>query len=131
MTAGLPGVGLSGLFILASALVMPFVELFRRMSNQRSPRIPWPLWRLSVMLVAVTVVIWELVGMAIRWAGSSDDESFPSILISLSVMFVIMGTAFLLSKGEQSLVPDLAELEDVAELIQEDREHRDAVASSY
>src|SRR5438876_5809402 len=64
MTAGLPGVGIGGLFYLLSALLMPFIELGRTVRG-RSSLERWRLvarqWLVAVgMIAALTAAVWAL-----------------------------------------------------------------------
>lgn len=57
MTAGLPGLGLGGLFFILSALLAPVVELWR-IARGRSRRGVWPaIWRQFAIAVAMIVAI--------------------------------------------------------------------------
>src|SRR3954447_8555552 len=62
MTAGLPGVGIGGLFYLLCALLMPFTELGRtfagRSSRERWRSVLTQFVMALVMVATVTAVIW-------------------------------------------------------------------------
>jgi hypothetical protein len=64
MTAGLPGVGIGGLFYLLCALLMPFVELGRTMTGRSSAaawrRVGGQFVMAVAMVAAITGVIWGL-----------------------------------------------------------------------
>ena len=64
MNAGLPGVGIAGLFFVVSALVMPFVELVRTVAGRSS---------------------------AERWRGVAHDWL---LAVAMLAAFVAMGWAF-------------------------------------
>jgi hypothetical protein len=64
MTAGLPGVGIGGLFYLLCALLMPFVELGRTVTGRSSAaawrRVGGQFVMAVAMVFAITGVIWGL-----------------------------------------------------------------------
>lgn len=58
MAGGLPGVGLGGLFFVASGLLMPFVELVRVLRGRsRGNRWPW-IMRNFFIALAIVVAVW-------------------------------------------------------------------------
>lgn len=72
MAAGLPGVGLSGLFMLLSALLMPVVELVQT-ARGRSSAARWRLvgrqWGLAAAMVAGYFAVFVLLRKAITAIG--------------------------------------------------------------
>ncbi|MCL2393716.1 MAG: hypothetical protein FWC87_03420 [Acidimicrobiaceae bacterium] len=102
MSAGLPGLGLSGLFILLSALGSPIVELIRR--RRRAGQTPVRrLFVLSVVMVFAVVGIWYAILPLIREFGrhsfhssggiSTPVASIPVIVVSLFIILVIVAAA--------------------------------------
>ena len=70
MSAGMPGLGLGGLFFVLSALFGPVVELRRMTQGQSSPgawRQVWRQFAIAVAMVAVVapVVPWVPVGITV------------------------------------------------------------------
>lgn len=64
MSAGLPGVGLGGFFVLLTALAMPF--LARRRLHHVGPRRvrAWPMFLMAFLLLVLTVGVWETISLA-------------------------------------------------------------------
>lgn len=66
MTAGLPGVGIGGIFYLASALLMPFRSLVAVLRG-RADEARWPMaLRQSALAGGILGAIW-LTGLALGW----------------------------------------------------------------
>jgi hypothetical protein len=67
MAAGLPGTGVGGLFLILSALLMPLVELKRRVRG-RSERAGWrPVGRHAALAIGMVIVVAGAIG-AVHWA---------------------------------------------------------------
>jgi len=88
MPAGLPGTGVGGLFLVLSALLMPLVELRRRVRD----RTALGRWRLvgrhtalAIGIVAgvaggVWALYWALLGSSPTHAGASARSAGPNLL---------------------------------------------------
>src|SRR5687768_658213 len=64
MTAGLPGVGIGGMFYLASALLMPFRSLVAMFTGRETR---WPVaLRHALIAAAILAAVWAT-GWAIGW----------------------------------------------------------------
>jgi len=117
MGAGIPGLGLSGLFVLLSALGLPFA---RRRAPVRRPSST--LFKLAVFMTAITIVLWQAVsgvitlihpdpssGHAHRMAGSALGAGpwpVPILLISVALMIlVVLGAEALLHLVGVTLTP--------------------------
>jgi hypothetical protein len=66
MSAGLPGLGLGGLFFIFSALAAPFPELLRTARGQSSPAA----WRGILRQLAQALTMIVAVDLVLRLAGS-------------------------------------------------------------
>ncbi|MEO7457586.1 MAG: hypothetical protein ABIY52_15095 [Gemmatimonadaceae bacterium] len=66
MTAGLPGVGIGGIFYLASALLMPFHSLAAVLRG-RPDEARWPLALRQAALAALILGALWLTGLALGW----------------------------------------------------------------
>jgi peptidoglycan/LPS O-acetylase OafA/YrhL len=84
VTAGIPGLGLSGLFMLASALMLPFL----RRRNRRASRRRSAGGRLVAMAVAMGALVsgvWVFVG--------APRSGPPLVLVSLAILGAILAVA--------------------------------------
>lgn len=77
MTAGLPGTGIGGVFYLVSALLMPFVELFRTLRGESSVERWLIVARQLTMATAIIAGMWLMglllgVVMEYFYAGETD-----------------------------------------------------------
>jgi len=119
MTAGLPGIGLSGLWALASALFIPIDRIIARHDRSRSDP-PRTLFTFGVVIVAAIVLSWEVVVRLVHAIGgesasahhqlnmpSAGQPLFPTTLvISLGIILVVVGAAELLLRAVRpSLTP--------------------------
>ena len=100
ITAGVPGLGLSGLFVLLSGLVLPLARL------RRGPRVPVTrLFGLAVIMTAAIIVTWEVIfGAAalLHTAAPARPLSgtlaghgpgrLPIIAVSASIMLLVIAT---------------------------------------
>lgn len=106
ITAGVPGLGLSGLFVLLSALTLPLTRRPgpRHGSRTRIGRLFW----MAVVMAAAIVLSWEAISEAVialhtrgRHSGSlahptvagHDLWRLPVIAISASIMVLLVAGA--------------------------------------
>lgn len=106
MTAGLPGVGIGGMFYLASALLMPFRSLAVRVAG-RDAR--WTVaFRLALIALAALAAVWAT-GWAVGWviaafpAGHMVDP-VSGAPVALPVRNAVRTAALLGSVGTMTLV---------------------------
>lgn len=95
MTAGLPAIGLSGLFVLLTALAMPLAYVLRRGRSVR----PW----LSVLMLAVaSILVAGLVWAGVRALAFGATPSWPAVVlpagVSVLVLALVVGIPELLLK---------------------------------
>jgi hypothetical protein len=106
MTAGLPGTGIGGLFFILSAFFMLVVEIVRTVRGRSS----LARWRLvgrqvaiaSAMVAAVTASVWAVHSLLFEDErtgqhhshGASSLVTFSPVLITLTVLAAVLGTAF-------------------------------------
>jgi hypothetical protein len=73
MSAGLPGIGLSGLFMLLSALLMPAVELVRTVRG-RSNAARWAVvgrhWAMAAAMVVLYVAVFKAISAVVTPSDS-------------------------------------------------------------
>jgi hypothetical protein len=106
MTAGLPGVGIGGIFYLASALLMP-LRSFAAMLTGREPH--WALaLRQASFALATLAAIWAT-GWTIGWliaafSAAPVAGAMPSALGGLPVRNAVRTAALLGSIGTLALV---------------------------
>ena len=100
ITAGVPGLGLSGLFVLLSGLVLPLAR------RRRGSRVPVArLFGLAVIMTAAIIVTWAVLVRAAtalhataptRPLGgtvvSHDSQGLPILAISVSIMLLLIAT---------------------------------------
>ena len=100
ITAGVPGLGLSGLFVLLSGLVLPLAR------RRRGSRVPVArLFGLAVIMTAAIIVTWAVLFRAAtalhataptRPLGgtvvSHDSQGLPILAISVSIMLLLIAT---------------------------------------
>lgn len=107
MTAGLPGVGIGGIFYLASALMMPFRSLYAVLSGRPHEA----RWRVALRQAGIAggilVALW-VTGLALAWVIAT---AFPHALVSggggsgpAHVKNVVRTGALLLSLGTLGMV---------------------------
>ena len=90
MTAGLPGMGLSGLFTLLAALVLPLRKaLSRRRLFRSSHRAQVGL---AGLVAVASVVSWALIGAAAGPAGGTRGtvRGVPVLALSLGLMVLVV-----------------------------------------
>jgi predicted Co/Zn/Cd cation transporter (cation efflux family) len=92
MSAGLPGLGLGGLFFVITALLGPFAELARTVRGQGSVA-AWR-WRLREFALALAmIVVFELVRRAVSGLISGGLE-----LRSVAVTAIVLATVLTAAK---------------------------------
>ena len=99
MNAGLPGLGLSGLFVLLSALTLPLVHWLRSPRQKaRRPKVG-PLFALAAGITAAAVVSWMLLAFVVDLTNPSRSHgstaSFgifgvPVIVVSLGILALLL-----------------------------------------
>lgn len=117
LNVGMPGVGLGGIFYLAGALAMPFVELARsvraRLGGTTRPAAERR-WRLALTQASIALAVlgtgW-LVGLAIaRWrptsvarasdgvatAASASPLRWSTLALGVALLIVVLGAVELL-----------------------------------
>lgn len=103
MSAGLPGLGLSGLFVLISALFAPITRIGRPRPSSVRPTRVGPIFLLSLVIAIAVVGVWDgVLALAELFrdhashhsghsaAASTAFASVPVLFISLSIMLVII-----------------------------------------
>ena len=106
ITAGVPGLGLSGLFVLLSGLVLPLAR------RRRGSRVPVArLFGLAVIMTAAIIVTWEVIVVAVTATGTakagathplgngdpvavpgSSPVRVPIIVLSVSILVLVIAT---------------------------------------
>lgn len=105
MTAGVPGLGLSGLFLMASIIVMPFLR--RRPAEVRStPR--RGLFGLAAAIAVATWASWTLVAVGVGIGTGADGTrsaslggtvaGMPAILVSLALVALLVAITEILAR---------------------------------
>ena len=98
MSAGLPGIGLGGLFFICSALVAPFAELARTARGKSSPERRARVARQLAMAVAMLLAI-QAVLLTVRLVAGTPMfalAGFP--LITLGLLGVVLATSALAAR---------------------------------
>jgi len=104
VSAGLPGLGLSGLFVLLSAMATPIFELARRGRCRADRMRVLRIFALSVVMVIAVVGVWNgiiLVAKVVAHhssprlsaAGSTPIASVPVLVLSLGIILAIVVAA--------------------------------------
>ena len=94
MNAGLPGIGISGVFYILSALVMPVAESVRVIRG-RPRRSSWSgvltHWAIAVAMIAAIYGAGRLLTLVLRATGRdvADGSMWATILISLAPFVVV------------------------------------------
>jgi len=102
VTAGVPGLGLSGLFLMASILVMP---LLRRRPGEARPARRRGLLMLAVAIAAATWGAWALVAIAVgagrKGAGAAGlggtVAGIPALAISVAIVGLVLAATEILA----------------------------------
>ena len=90
MSAGLPGVGLAGLFYLLCALLMPFLELGRTLAGRSSAQ-RWRVVAEQFLLAVALLVSAAGVGLLLeRLVQPVRAPSTSPLLVSLAVLAVLL-----------------------------------------
>lgn len=94
MNAGLPGVGIAGLFFIISALVMPLLEAVRTVaghgSKQRWRAVAYN-WLLAAVMVGVFVAMGWTVSAAVPQSVERDlRATVPTHVSALAITFVLL-----------------------------------------
>jgi len=112
VTAGVPGLGLSGLFVMLSVIVMPAWRTKHRARAQVRPVRVLPLLAIATAIAATTWLTWEAVSLGLHHASTGSTGStrphghasfivsffgVPVILISLAILIAVVGLAELLA----------------------------------
>ena len=93
MNAGLPGIGLSGLFALLSGLFLPISLMVRRTSRNGRPKVG-ALVAMTLIVVLVDVILWFFVAKLLgatgpgHWHIRIGHFPVPTMLITLLVLTV-------------------------------------------
>jgi hypothetical protein len=125
MNAGLPGIGLSGLFALLSGLFLPISVMVRRASRNGRPKVR-ALIAMTLVVVLLDVMLWYFVAKLLGATGSGHWHirighfSVPTMLITLlvltvGVLFIEVCAGLLPTK-----VPPVVPLPDPIWLVEED-----------
>lgn len=103
MIAGLPGVGLSGLFVLLSALGAPIIELARPQRGRVGRGRVAALFGLSIVMVLGLVGAWNALVLVARLLGHPAHHpsgpsftpvaSVPVVVVSLCIVLAIVAAA--------------------------------------
>jgi hypothetical protein len=90
MTAGLPAIGLSGLFVLLTALVMPLVHVLT------GRRMPFRVLLLALASITVAGLVWA----GVRGVAFDGGASWPAVVLpaglSLLLLAMVLGLPELL-----------------------------------
>lgn len=93
MTAGLPAMGLSGLFVLLTALALPFMrpgrEAYAAMKDRRIAR-TFLLAALSTLLAGATWTLIEVVHRVFAAGPATANSGAPVLAVSLGVLAVVI-----------------------------------------
>ena len=106
MTVGLPGVGIGGMFYLASALLMPFRSLVAMFTGRETR---WPVaLRQALIALATLAAVWAT-GWAIGWLIAAFSPApiagaLPGATSGVPVRNVVRTAALLASIGTLTLV---------------------------
>lgn len=116
MTAGLPGVGIGGIFYLASALLMPMRSLVAVLSG-RSDEARWPVAiRQASLAAGILGALW-LTGWALGWLLTAFVPEAATVATGASageVRSVVKVGALVVSLGTLAAVLALVQLVRVA-----------------
>ena len=103
MTVGLPGVGLGGIFYLASAICMPFRAVLRRTGEARHGRI---VVRQTLLAAGILVALWAT-GWALGDLITMTSRAAPAMTRGVPIGVganAVRVSALLLSLGTLSIV---------------------------
>lgn len=83
MNAGLPGTGIGGVFYLISALLMPFIELFRTLRGESSVERWLSVFRQLAMAAAILGGMWLMglcIGMSMEYFYANEVDKLNSLM---------------------------------------------------
>jgi hypothetical protein len=101
VNAGLPGIGISGVFYIVSALVMPFVEAVRAVRGRR--RRPWPTilshWVVAAGMIAAMYGAGRLMVFVLRATGHriADGNIWGTVLVSIAPFVIVLAAVELVT----------------------------------
>ena len=102
MNAGLPGIGISGVFYIVSALLMPFAEAARAVRRQPRRR-PWRTvfahWTVAAVMVAAMYGTARLLMFVLRVTGHdvADGRLWSGVVMSLIPFVLVLGAVQLVA----------------------------------
>jgi hypothetical protein len=117
MSAGLPGLGLGGLFFIISALIAPFIEV-GRIAIGRRREVDWPgVWRqfaqALTMIAAVDLTLRAIYGFS-RLMGLGDTPRLDVItvipLIPVAITACLLAAVLLTAKAVDLATPVLRDM---------------------
>jgi hypothetical protein len=100
MSAGLPGVGLGGFFVLMTALAMPFFAARRRPRTGPERVRPWGMFLMALALLVLTVAVWETISLVM--APTDRQRAFPPGA-GLWIPLVLILVVFLVGEAQLRL----------------------------
>jgi len=113
MNAGLPGIGLSGVFYVVSALLMPFVELGRAISRRprrRSWRLVMGHWCIAVVMICAMWAAGGSVTFVVRAAGRhlNHGSIWASLGFALVPFLIVYATVAVVTIFRREIAQDRA-----------------------
>ena len=119
MNAGLPGIGISGVFYILSALAMPLAEVGRVVTG-RPRRSPWASvlthWAIAVGMVAAIYGSGRLLTVVLRATGHhvADGSFWAAIALSLAPFVAVFAVIELVvaarPRGKPGRISDRSEV---------------------
>ena len=109
MNAGLPGIGISGVFYIVSALLMPFTEAVRALRG-KSRRRPWRAvfthWVIAASMVAAMYGTGRILTLVLRATGHrvAASDLWSSVIVALMPFVIVLGAVQLVTvlRGRRS-----------------------------
>lgn len=107
MNAGLPGVGIAGLFFVLSALVMPLLELARtaagRSSVERWRGVAHD-WLLAVIMLAAFVAMgWAVTDKVPEAVSRELQGGVPTRVSAMAITFLVLAALLVLTQATRLL----------------------------